>query len=86
MRTLSSLLRRNVVTETGTKLGRCYDLRGELTTTTLQVTALCVGDYGLIQRLGIPLQPTVTVIPWDMVVGIERDRIIVRDGPRHYQQ
>jgi sporulation protein YlmC with PRC-barrel domain len=81
MRTLSSLLRRDVVTQSGTKLGRCYDLRGELTATTLRVTALCVGHRGLLQRLGMPIQPKLTLVPWHLVSAIEGNRIVVRDTP-----
>jgi len=46
MRTLSSLLRRKVVTESGHSLGRCNDLRGELTASKLRVTGICVGPGG----------------------------------------
>ena len=62
-----------------TTLGRCYDLRGELTPTALRVTGLCVGHHGLLQRLGIPIHPKLTVIPWHRVSAIEGKRIIVRD-------
>ena len=79
MRPLSSLLRRDVITQSGTKLGRCYELRGELTPTALHVTGICVGHHGLMQRLGIPIHPKLTVIPWHMVSSIEGKRIIVRD-------
>lgn len=79
MRTLSSYLRRDVVTQSGASLGRCRDLRGELTSTTLRVTGLYVGRYGVLQRLGIPSRRRVTFIPWHAVTAIEGKRIIVRD-------
>src|SRR5207247_9412958 len=44
VRRLSSILRRKVVTESGLELGRCYDVRGELGSSSLRVTDLCVGD------------------------------------------
>jgi sporulation protein YlmC with PRC-barrel domain len=43
MRTLSSLQQRKVETESGRALGRCHDLRGQLTDNKLRVTGLCVG-------------------------------------------
>ena len=79
MRTLSSLLRREVVTESGRSLGRLYDLRGELTTTNLRITGLCIGRRALLEHLGIRAQKPHTVIPWETVVRIEGKRIIVRD-------
>jgi sporulation protein YlmC with PRC-barrel domain len=80
MRTLSSLLRRKVVTQSGRSLGRCYDLRGELTATKLRVTGLCVGRSAWLQHIGLPTHQTQTVIPWSAVVRIEGKRIIVRDN------
>jgi sporulation protein YlmC with PRC-barrel domain len=79
MRTLSSLLRRKVVTESGHSLGRCYDLRGELTATQLRVTGLCVGGGGWLERLGIRGHETHETIPWSAVSRIEGKRIIIRD-------
>ena len=79
MRTLSSLLRRKVVTESGHSLGRCHDLRGELTPTKLRVTGLCVGHGGRLERLGIRGHDAHHTIPWSAVVRIEGKRIVVRD-------
>jgi sporulation protein YlmC with PRC-barrel domain len=79
VRTLSSYLSREVVTQSGARLGRCRDLRGELTSTTLRVTGLYVGRYGLLQRLGIPSHRRVAFIPWRSVTAIEAKRIVVRD-------
>jgi sporulation protein YlmC with PRC-barrel domain len=79
MRTLSSLLRRKVVTESGRSLGRCHDLRGEVTATKLRVTGLCVGRAGLVERLGIRGHDAHQTIPWSAVIRIEGKRIIVRD-------
>jgi sporulation protein YlmC with PRC-barrel domain len=81
MRTLSSLLRRQVITESGHSLGRCYDLRGELTTTSLRITGLCIGRRAWLEHLGIRAQKPHTIVPWDAVVRIEGRRIIVRDDP-----
>lgn len=79
MRTLSSLLRREVVTESGRSLGRLYDLRGELSATNLRVTGLCIGRRALLEHLGVRPQHPHRVVPWDSVVRIEGKRIVVRD-------
>jgi sporulation protein YlmC with PRC-barrel domain len=79
MRTLSSLLRRKVVTESGRSLGRCHDLRGELTATKLRITGLCVGQSGWLERLGIHGHDAHETIPWSAVVRIEGKQIVVRD-------
>jgi sporulation protein YlmC with PRC-barrel domain len=79
MRTLSSLQRRKVVTESGRSLGRCHDLRGELTDTKLRVTGLCVGPSGLFSHLGVRGHGRHDVIAWEAVVRIEGKRIVVRD-------
>jgi sporulation protein YlmC with PRC-barrel domain len=79
VRTLSSLLRRQVVTESGRKVGRCHDLIGEPTATKLRVTGLCVGRRAWIEHLGVGVEGVHTVIPWSDVVRIEGKRIVVRD-------
>ena len=79
MRTLSSLLRREVVTEDGRSLGRCYDLRGELAATKLRVTGLRVGKRAWLVHLGASSGSASSVVPWEAVVRIEGDRIVVRD-------
>jgi sporulation protein YlmC with PRC-barrel domain len=79
MRTLSSLLHRKVVTESGRSLGRCHDLRGELTGTKLRVTGLCVGTSGWLTHLGIRSHDAHQTIPWSSVIRIEGSTIIVRD-------
>lgn len=80
MRTLSSLLRRKVVTESGRTLGRCYDLRGEVTATKLRVTGLCVGRRAWLEHLGARSHHVSSVVPWEAVVRIEGSRIVVRDN------
>jgi sporulation protein YlmC with PRC-barrel domain len=79
MRTLSSLLRREVVSESGQSLGRCYDLRGEISATTLRVTGLCVGRYGWLEHLGIRGHDAHQTVPWSAVVRIEGAQIVVRN-------
>ena len=79
MRTLSSFLRREVVTESGRSLGRCHDLRGELSPTNLRVTGLCIGRRALLEHLGIRAQKPQAIVLWEAIVRIEGKRIIVRD-------
>ena len=87
MRTLSSIHKRKIVTENGRKVGRCYDIRAELTQSSLRITGLVVGRRGRLEHFGVRGQAGATaervrdsdVIPWDAVVRFEHDRIIVRD-------
>jgi sporulation protein YlmC with PRC-barrel domain len=79
VRTLSSLIRRQVETESGRSLGRLHDVRGELVGSKLRVTGICVGRGGWLVHLGVRSHDRHTTIPWDSVVRIEGKRIIVRD-------
>ena len=87
MRTLSSLHRRKVVTEGGQDLGRCHDLRAELGTSRLRITALVIGRTGFLEHFGIGAQasasparvPDTDVIPWEAILRFEGNRIVVRD-------
>ena len=93
VRTLSSLRKREIVTERGRSLGRCHDLRAELTASSLRVTALVVGRRGLLEHFGVGAQASaspdgvrdVDTVPWEAIVRIEGDRIVVRDDvdPAH---
>ena len=87
MRTLSSFLHREVVTESGRSLGRCYDLRAEMSSSSVRVTGLVVGRRGWLEHLGVGAQASATsarvrdvdTIPWDAVERIEGSRIVVAD-------
>jgi len=82
----SELLRLDVRTESGEKLGRVYDVRAELTMRSLKVTGLVVGRLGLLERLGVGAPEsqdhirTHDLIPWNAVVRADRRGIVVRDG------
>jgi sporulation protein YlmC with PRC-barrel domain len=82
MRTFSSFLGRVVETESGRKLGACHDLRASLGRGRPEVQALVVGRLGWLEHLGIrrlsARRPD--AVPWEAVVRIEGDRIVVRDG------
>lgn len=80
MRTYSSLRSRMVETESGRRLGRCYDLRGELTASKLTVTGLVVRSRGYLEHLGFRRPSRPDCVPWDAVVRFEGKRIVVRDG------
>lgn len=79
MRTLSSLLGRDVVTETGRRLGRCRDLEGELDGPHLYVTGLYVGGSGILEHLGIRPRTHHKAIPWERIVRIDGHQINIRD-------
>jgi sporulation protein YlmC with PRC-barrel domain len=78
VRTLSSLIGRRVETESGLVLGRCHDLAGDLTSARLEVTALCVGGGGYLDRLGIGSRKH-DEVAWTSIVRFDGDRIVVRD-------
>jgi sporulation protein YlmC with PRC-barrel domain len=85
---LSQLLNRGIVTESGQRLGRVHDVRGELVDGRLHVTGLVAGKLGILERFGIgtrgsggPAQAKVhghPVIPWGRVVRVGSE-IVVRD-------
>jgi sporulation protein YlmC with PRC-barrel domain len=85
---LSELLNRPVVDESGRRLGRIHDLRGELVAGRLRVTGLVPGKLGILERYGIgthgsggPAQAKVhghPVIPWERVIRVG-SHVVVRD-------
>jgi sporulation protein YlmC with PRC-barrel domain len=87
VRALSSLLGREIVTDAGRRLGDCHDVRAELGSSSLRVTALVVGTRGWLEHFGIGAQASASpervkdrdTVPWDAVVRIEGKRIVVRD-------
>lgn len=82
MRTFSSFLGRQVVTESGRELGKCRDLRATIGRGRPKVDALVVGRIGRLEHLGINVGSArrKDAVAWDAVVRIEGDRIVVRDG------
>jgi sporulation protein YlmC with PRC-barrel domain len=94
VRRLSELLGREVVTEAGETLGRCFDLRAERSASRLEITHLVLGKRGFLERLGIGSSRGEAKrhhkvwahdsVPWEEVVGLESGRIIVggRTEPR----
>jgi sporulation protein YlmC with PRC-barrel domain len=85
---VSGLLNLEVRTESGERLGRAHDLRAELTTRSLKVTGICVGTWGLLERLGIRSPESSgrahahEVVPWSAVLRADHRGILVRDGTK----
>jgi sporulation protein YlmC with PRC-barrel domain len=85
---LSELLNREVVSESGRRLGRVHDVRGELVAGHLRVTGFCAGRLGILERYGVgthgsggPAQAKVhghPVIPWERVLRVGPN-VVVRD-------
>ena len=85
---LASLLDREIVTESGTRLGHVHEVRGQLVDGRLVVIGLVGGKRGILERYGIgthgsggPSQAKVRghpVIPWERVVRVGA-KVIVRD-------
>jgi sporulation protein YlmC with PRC-barrel domain len=85
---LSDLLSLEVHTESGERLGRVHDVRGELTSRSLRITGLVVGRVALLERLGFGAPESTDrvrprdIIPWSAVVRADRRGVVVRDGSR----
>jgi sporulation protein YlmC with PRC-barrel domain len=85
---LSALLGLEVRTESGEKLGRVHDVRGELRPRSLAVTGLVVGQVGILERLGIGAPGSTArvrahdVVSWTAVVRADRRGVVVKDGTR----
>ena len=86
---LGELLGREVVTESGERLGRVHDVQGELEEGRLRVTALVAGTPGILERLGVGVgagkggarqakRHGHAAIVWERVVRVGRD-VVVRD-------
>jgi sporulation protein YlmC with PRC-barrel domain len=83
---LSDLLGARVHTESGERLGRVHDVRAELTSSSVRITGLVVGGFGVLERLGLGAPESQyrvrgdDVVPWSAVVRADRRGIVVRDG------
>ena len=85
---LSELLNREVVSESGQRLGHVRDVRGELVGGHLRVIGLVAGKLGILERYGIgthgtggPAEAKVRghpVIPWERVVHVG-SQVVVRE-------
>jgi sporulation protein YlmC with PRC-barrel domain len=87
---LSTLLDLPVRTESGDELGRLFDLRAKEVGGRWRVTGLIVGSYGVLERIGAVgarrtretrgTRAASDFVPWDAVVRIRPDAVVVRDG------
>lgn len=78
-RALSELLGRKVVDQSGRRLGRVYEVRGRWQRDrTVAVEGLILGRAGLWRRLRGPGTHGVKVIPWEAVVSLEDEHVVVR--------
>ena len=85
---LGELLGREVVTESGERLGRVHDVQGELEEGRLRVTALVARAPGILERFGVgPVgkggarrakRHGQAAIAWERIVRVGRD-VVVRD-------
>jgi sporulation protein YlmC with PRC-barrel domain len=85
---LGELLGREVVTESGERLGRVHEVQGELEEGRLKVTGVVAGAPGFLERFGIgakakrgarrALRHSQSGIPWERVVRVGRE-VVVRD-------
>jgi sporulation protein YlmC with PRC-barrel domain len=82
LRTFSSFVGRMVETESGRRLGRCRDMRATLGSGNPSVEELVIGRRGWLEHFGIgtPRGQSPDAVPWEAVIRIEGDRIVVRDG------
>jgi sporulation protein YlmC with PRC-barrel domain len=83
---VSTLLGVQVRTESGDELGHVHDVRAKLTSSSLRVTGLVVGRYGMLERLGIGAPRSSArirapdVVPWSAVIRADRRAVVVRNG------
>ncbi|MDX6485113.1 MAG: PRC-barrel domain [Gaiellaceae bacterium] len=86
---LSELLHREVVTESGRKLGHVHDVRAERKSDRLRVTAVLVGRRALLEHFGLgighgtqgaKMRTAADVVPWEAVVRVADGKVVVRDG------
>jgi sporulation protein YlmC with PRC-barrel domain len=85
---LGELLGREVVTESGERLGRVHDVQGELEEGRLRVTALVAGAPGILERFGVGARGKGgarrakrhghAAIAWERVVRVG-PQVVVRD-------
>jgi sporulation protein YlmC with PRC-barrel domain len=76
------------VSESGRRLGRVHDIRGDLESGRLRVTGFCTGRLGFLERYGIGTHGSGgaregkvhghLVIPWERVVRVGSE-VVVRD-------
>ena len=86
---LSELLHREVVTQSGRRLGHVHDVRAEPRSGSMVLTSVVVGRRALLEHFGIGLGRARTgtklrtgadMVPWGAVVRVTSGKVIVEDG------
>jgi sporulation protein YlmC with PRC-barrel domain len=85
---LSELLGREVISESGLRLGHVHEVRGELVEGRLRVIGFVAGRLGILERYGMgihgsggPRQAKVRghpIIPWERVARVG-PKVVLRD-------
>lgn len=76
---LSELLGRKVVDQSGRRLGRVYEAKGHWERDgTVVIDELILGRAGLRRRLRGPGGPEEQPIPWEAVVDLPDETVVVR--------
>jgi sporulation protein YlmC with PRC-barrel domain len=73
----SELVGRRVVDSSGRSLGHVFEARAHWERDTFVLDELLLGRRALLRRLRGPAQKT-RGVPWEAVVAVEPDRIVVR--------
>ena len=90
---MSELVGSEVVTESGDKLDRVWEVRAVREPEGLRLVGLLVGRAALLERLGFRhwvgggeadegVRPENEAIPWEAVVRLEEGLVVVKDGTR----
>ena len=91
---LSEIMKRQVVTESGRKLGHVHDIRATQRGNRLVVTGLLVGQHALLEHFGFgmphgrrggKLHTKANIVPVDAIVRVSPGKVVVRDGTEFSQ-
>lgn len=75
---LSELLGRKVVDQSGRRLGRVYEAKGHWEGDAVVIDELLLGRTGIRRRLRGPGGPEKQAVPWDAVVDLRDETVVVR--------
>lgn len=75
---LSELLGRRVVDQSGRRLGRVYEAKGHWEGDAVVIDELLLGRTGIRRRLRGPGGPEKQAVPWDAVVDLRDETVVVR--------